>query len=246
MEYYGYIYLTVNTINGHKYIGQHHWEHPGIDSKYYGSGKLLLQAIDKYGKENFCVHVLQWCKNQWDLDSREMAWIRFYDAVHSPEFYNIANGGKAPNSGKYGKESAHYGHPHTKESKQKIREGRLGKYCGENSSWYGRQHTEESKQKMREAQLGKKASEETRKKMSEQRRGENNSFYGHQHTEETKKKNMLAHIKLTETQVLEIVELRGKGFLLKKLAKMFGVCDTTISNICNGKRYSLITRHKIY
>lgn len=39
-------------------------------------------------------------------------------------------------------------------------------------SWNGRTHSEESKQKMREKKLGTKASDETKKRMSESRKGQ--------------------------------------------------------------------------
>ena len=41
------IYLTVNKINGKKYIGKHVTEDP-YDS-YLGSGIVLSNAIKKYG-----------------------------------------------------------------------------------------------------------------------------------------------------------------------------------------------------
>ena len=44
---YGYIYKTTNLINGKIYIGQHKSEE--YDSSYYGSGKLIRRAIEKYG-----------------------------------------------------------------------------------------------------------------------------------------------------------------------------------------------------
>lgn len=46
----------------------------------------------------------------------------------------------------------------------------------------------ETKQKIREAHLGMKASEETRKKMSESRMGEKNPMYGQTHSESARKK----------------------------------------------------------
>lgn len=50
---YGYIYKTTNLINNKIYIGQHKVKEEKIDNSYYGSGKLIIQAIKKYGKENF-------------------------------------------------------------------------------------------------------------------------------------------------------------------------------------------------
>lgn len=47
---------------------------------------------------------------------------------------------------------------------------------------------DEIRQIMRESKLGKKASEETRRKLSEMRMGEKNNFFGKKHTEESIKK----------------------------------------------------------
>ena len=71
--------------------------------------------------------------------------------------------------------------------------------------------------------------------------GEKNPMYGKQHTKESKRKNSIAHTKLTENQILEIVELRKQGFRLSELAKKFSITPSTISNICLGKTYSSIT-----
>lgn len=56
---YGYIYLTTNLINERKYIGQH--TSSEFDPNYKGSGKILWQAINKYGWDNFSVRMLCPC-----------------------------------------------------------------------------------------------------------------------------------------------------------------------------------------
>jgi len=43
------VYITTNKINNRFYIGTHVSENP-LDA-YLGSGKLLIKAIKKYGKE---------------------------------------------------------------------------------------------------------------------------------------------------------------------------------------------------
>ena len=64
---YGYIYITVNLINGKKYIGQH----KGIfDSNYLGSGKLIRRAIKKYGKDNFIVSILEYAPTKEKLNEQ--------------------------------------------------------------------------------------------------------------------------------------------------------------------------------
>ena len=98
---------------------------------------------------------------------------------------------------------------------------------GENAPMYGHQHSEETRRKMRENHADQS--------------GEKNPRYGYHYTEEEKRKSSIAHSKLTENQVLEIVELRKQGFQYKELAERFGVNDTIISRICNGKTFSSIT-----
>ena len=59
------------------------------------------------------------------------------------------------------------GKKRTEEERKKMSDVQKGKI----GSWNGRTHSEESKQKMREKKLGSKASDETKKKMSESRTG---------------------------------------------------------------------------
>jgi len=91
---YGYIYVTTNSVNGKKYIGQKKSD-IFLGSKYLGSGYLLIKAISKYGRDNFNVELLErvdGCKK--DLDNREKFWIAEYHADKSEEFYNIQSGGQ--------------------------------------------------------------------------------------------------------------------------------------------------------
>jgi len=65
-------------------------------------------------------------------------------------------------------------------------------------SFEGRKHTEESKQKMREARLGKLHSEETKRKISETKRKQAlpSPMKGRKHTKEAIEKNRQAHLKV--------------------------------------------------
>ena len=85
------IYCTTNKINNKKYIGK--------DSKnettYYGSGKGLQNAINKYGIENFEKVILEEIVTTDDhkenlklLSERELYWIDEYNAVKDPMYYN--------------------------------------------------------------------------------------------------------------------------------------------------------------
>lgn len=48
-----YIYITTNLLNGKKYIGKRHCLCEISNDNYLGSGKVLKNAIRKYGKNNF-------------------------------------------------------------------------------------------------------------------------------------------------------------------------------------------------
>ena len=94
---YGYIYLTTNSIDNKKYIGKKvfdKWQHWRT---YLGSGIHLKRAVTKYGKENFSVQIIEYCFDELDACNKEQYWIKYYDAVNSQDFYNIANGGDGGN-----------------------------------------------------------------------------------------------------------------------------------------------------
>ena len=89
-SYVGYIYLVVNKKNNKKYIGQHR----GLfTTSYLGSGKLIKQAVDKYGKDAFNVHLLCVCTTVEELNEKECYYIEHLNAVESQEFYNLRPGG---------------------------------------------------------------------------------------------------------------------------------------------------------
>jgi group I intron endonuclease len=82
------IYQTINTINSKFYIGQDSYDNP----EYLGSGKILKQAIKKYGKGNFIKIILEDnIRSKEELNSREIYWIEKLDAINKG--YNIAKGG---------------------------------------------------------------------------------------------------------------------------------------------------------
>lgn len=68
---YGYIYKTTNLINNKIYIGQKK-SNEFLNEKYLGSGKILRQAIDKEGKQNFKVELLEECESAQELNEREI------------------------------------------------------------------------------------------------------------------------------------------------------------------------------
>lgn len=115
---FGYIYETVNLINGKKYIGQHKFRK--FDTNYYGSGKLLKRAIEKYGKENFSTRLIEECTTQEELDNREIYWIDYYrQLLGEDQCYNIMAGGLTKRSWNKGKTGIY-----SEETLNKMREAR--------------------------------------------------------------------------------------------------------------------------
>lgn len=92
---YGYIYKTTNLINNKFYVGKHKYPKNEIDTKYYGSGIRLKDAIHKYGKENFIVEILDICMTLSEANEKERFWIEKLDARNREIAYNISFGGDA-------------------------------------------------------------------------------------------------------------------------------------------------------
>ena len=120
----GYIYLTTNLINNHKYIGKR--QKSKFDESYKGSGKRLQAAIKKYGWENFSCEILKWCETIEELNQSEKYFIQYYDAVNSSDYYNLAKGGDGGDTGVNYKGMAPRKAHHSEETKKKMSEQRLG------------------------------------------------------------------------------------------------------------------------
>lgn len=102
---YGYIYKTINMIDEKVYIGKHTNEYVRknncIDPKYFGSGKVITNAIAKYGVDKFKCEILEWCDSLENLNNREKYWINYYMTNYPTTCYNLAEGGSGGNNLKY-------------------------------------------------------------------------------------------------------------------------------------------------
>lgn len=94
-HYYGFIYITQNTITDKYYIGQKKIDSTSKWSSYIGSGHLLLKSIEKYGRDAFQRKIIEASHNAETLNLREEYWIDTYNAVNSDKFYNLIEGGTA-------------------------------------------------------------------------------------------------------------------------------------------------------
>lgn len=160
-EYIGFIYVTVNKENGKSYIGLKHFNKTGVKwDEYLGSGKILKQAIEKYGEDSFYKIIVCFAKTEEELANLEKLIIKVNDAVNNKEFYNISEGG------------------HGGDTFAGYTEEEFKKYCdnlkGENNPFYGKKHSKESVEKMLKKRTGEKhwlygkhMPEGTKKKLSD-------------------------------------------------------------------------------
>ena len=183
---YGYIYKTTNLVNGKIYIGQHKAEK--YDKSYYGSGKILKLAIDKYGIENFSNTVLCYCESKKELDKLERQLIKQYNSTNSDIGYNIAKGGDGGDTFSNMSES---------DKLKRLENLRINGFfttatkeqqsAMSKKSWETRRKngndkfSEDSKLKMRNSHLGKTLTKEQIDKSVKSRKG-------YKHSEETKLK----------------------------------------------------------
>lgn len=157
---FGYIYETTNLINGKKYIGKR--KSNKFLKDYLGSGILIKKAIEKYGRENFTVKLIEEVLGtKDDLNTREQYWINYYNASNNDNFYNISKGGD--------------GGFHSLETNEKIRNTLKGKTYEER---FGLERANQVKEKISKANVGKHHSEETKQRLSIAKSGENNPWYG--------------------------------------------------------------------
>ena len=145
---YGYIYKTTNLLNGKIYVGQR--KSKEFIKSYYGSGTLIKKSIEKYGKENFSVELIDFAMSADELDEKEIWYIEKLKSKHTYGNYNLADGGFL----------ARYDFNNQPEwKKEEIRK----KLSLVNK---GRKRTEETRKRISDVQKGRKQSKETRIKKS--------------------------------------------------------------------------------
>lgn len=85
------IYLTTNLNNGKIYIGQSN----GKDRNYLGSGKLIKEAIKKFGRRNFNKKIIvDNIPSLEEANKLEKFYIKKYNSTNPDVGYNIENGGR--------------------------------------------------------------------------------------------------------------------------------------------------------
>jgi group I intron endonuclease len=143
------VYLVTNKVNGKQYVGQtvytlkRRWSSHGSDVKRNRGPHALVHAIVKYGKENFSIKTLRFCKTREELNSIEKHFIMKLK-TKAPNGYNITDGGDGT-----------LGVPYTDVQLEKFRKTIGDSRKGSGNSFFGKTHDKNAKKKMRLAKLGK-------------------------------------------------------------------------------------------
>jgi hypothetical protein len=178
---YHFIYKTTNLLTSRYYIGMHSTDN--LEDGYMGSGKRLRYSINKYGKQNHKVEILEFFDNRDELKKREKEIVDLNE-VAKEECMNLIVGGeggrgftseeqrlnafkshkkqkflKENESGWFEKKSKKISKGNFKQYEEGIRK----KYYFYN--WNGKVHSDETKKKIGE-------------KNSEHQKGKDNSQYG--------------------------------------------------------------------
>jgi hypothetical protein len=76
------VYKIVNNINNKYYIGKHITKN--LEDGYMGSGKLIKQAISRYGRDKFSKEILFVFDNENEMNKKESELV-----VISENTYNL-------------------------------------------------------------------------------------------------------------------------------------------------------------
>lgn len=154
---YHYIYKTVNLLNGKYYLGMH--SSYNLEDGYLGSGKRLKYSINKHGKENHKIEILEFVDSREELKKKEKEIVNLNE-IAKKECMNLQVGGGGGFS-----------------SKEHHRKCTM---AGLKSQWNDPEFIKRHK-----TRAGKTISIYNR---ITNKKGINNPFYGKHHTKETKEK----------------------------------------------------------
>jgi len=221
---------------------------------------VFHNAINKYGEDDISWEIIDTATSIEELNNKEMYWINFYNSyIHSKNSngYNMTLGGNSTLGWIPSEE--------TKEKIGNSNQGKLsgeknpqyGK-TKELSQWWGRKHTEEEKEKISIANKGRIFTEEHCRKISNSLKGKMNGVpktkehknnisiakMGHTVSNETRIKISLKNrgennfwAKLSETQVIEIIQKLINGQSNKLLAQEYNVSIEIIYAIKNNRTW---------
>jgi hypothetical protein len=222
------IYGLKNKTTGKWYVGQSkdiisRWErdYKKINCK---NQRKLYNALKKYGFDGFDKVVLEECEEiDWIIDYREMYWIRKLDSASKNKGYNLKEGGSGG-----GKCSV--------ETKQIMRNKKIGKFFGNDNPFYGRKHTPETKYKLSTCAKNRIHTEETKEKIRQHTIGRKGGMSGKSHTPETIEKIRLSSTGRKHSDVSKMKISQSKKNLSEETRRKLGKHSI-------GKKYFLGKKH---
>jgi hypothetical protein len=102
-DWFGFVYLIENKINGRRYVGKKFFTRAGTKqikgkkkkvrlssgwANYWSSSEELKADVKKLGEENFSRKILYLCKSRSECSYRETKEIFIRDALLTTEYYN--------------------------------------------------------------------------------------------------------------------------------------------------------------
>lgn len=221
----GIIYCYTNQVNGKKYIGQtinpkqRYNAHKSSafnpsDSEYES---VLHRAFRKYGYDNFTYEILAEANTVEELNALEIYYITLYN-TQVPNGYNVKEGGHNASFSL------------SEETKDKLMKAHASL-------------TEEEVKALRIAYQNHESPSQIYRTLYQNKMHYNsflNIWTGQRYKtimpevfDKTKKR----HTKLTENIVRALKVDRANGFTYQQLIDKYGICKSTISDICRGKTW---------
>lgn len=196
-----YIYQIWFPTSNKSYIGMTQDIKKRMENHLYVNS-LVGKALRKY--DDWQIYILHTVKNRDIASLIEIEEIRNFNSI-VPNGYNLTRGGEG------------FSKPHSKETKKKIRQAKLGKKTGPLSEEHkkklsvalkdrkltketrakmsiahigikGKHHSEEAKEKIRQARLGMKFTKEHKANLRASHLGKPSGMKGKHHTKEAKAK----------------------------------------------------------
>lgn len=175
MKKFNYVYKTTCTVNNKYYIGMHSTNK--LNDGYFGSGKIITQSLKKHGKENHTIEILKFCNSREEVEKAEEELITEED-LNNPDCMNLAPGGRCGNGKNFmGRilsedhrtkiSKALKGKPKPEEFVEKLKKRMVGKGPWDNMDEETKKRV---KAEMSERMKKRTYSEETKMKMSTNRR----------------------------------------------------------------------------
>jgi len=165
---YHFIYKTTNLLSGKYYIGMHSTDN--LDDGYLGSGKRLRYSINKHGEENHVREILEFLDSREELKKREEEIVDLNE-IAKEKCMNLMVGGKGGFSieihkmgGAVMAKAINERFENDKEFREKCvkvrsetmknnhKTGKVSQY-----DWTGKKHSDDTIKKMREDRKGKGA-----------------------------------------------------------------------------------------